>query len=558
MRNFLSTVFRQPALDLMTAEPEINGSGMLEIDEDQSVFRGVMYKVIALAMGIATLTVTLNATSINTAFDVYLQSGIFQDDGVGENIIVSTVSGLMAKFMETLLPIMSYLTIFLTLITLVGTIMYLTRQDYFDSVYLAKQMHRQQKANARKGGEVGLGGLKNSIMGALGMGGGGENAVAQFGFLKVYVMPDFKAMAFREATEEPMTIKDFLAANLGKHVLIFGFCMAVSDRTMLDLYASTGKVGVYFLKMAANHDWVNTVDSLMTAGTDHKPKWDTSNGNTIGKNKTKTFDAIYKQLKSHMNTASKRSTEFKTDVGIKLENIIDGDKFKTIPFDRKTFTVSAAYVDGVNTTEGSSLTRIFIPMTDLGFADDLEGRIVVYINAPEGGYNDKYNVPKTTDPQAWSPFKEGDKTIEFDLAYANGILHPVDGTDLRGCTIRSVGAVSVTSSKGTTILKPDQYKVIGHGETSLMQGGNLPQLEEGCKSAIRIDLSSIKLEKDERITGIRVTNIAWESWTRLSNGQGSKHNVMTGSHNAAYKVDSNMNSETYQNNYESQGTQTNP
>lgn len=331
----------------------------------------------------------------DSIFKQRLDSGAFRDVGV-TTPEVQWLQTMVGRIFQTVLPSVSIISSACVMFVLIATVFYLLAQEFWDEVYLVKKTNKQNKASSQGG--FNLNNMKSFI--------------TQKDFIKTHLMPNIKAWAFSKAVEGQMTVGDFFKENGIKCILVFAFCITIGDQTMIDLFYRGGEIGAYFIaKFARDFDYVQIIDNALTIGSDYKPQWDTSQ--VEGRNKTRVFNAVYTKLKLGMKTSSTSSTEFKANVGQKLESIIENDStFNAVVWDNTSFVVSAEYLS-TSTGGTSTPSRIYLPVTQFGFnpADNiLTGYVVVYIQSEAEQYGS--TVFQTQPLSAWTA---NGNTLTIDL-----------------------------------------------------------------------------------------------------------------------------------------------
>lgn len=320
---------------------------------------------ITLAIILCLLLFDIQVNSVmasGDAFKAYLSNGAFEDSAdrelTGPAYFVMQAVNI---FLGQALPIMSICSITFILWSLISTVLYLFRQEYFDDVYLAKKQKRSEKSSLVK---KLLSKDRASIF--------SSGAASEFGFFKTYICPDLKSWAFFEASTESMTVSDFFKQNFAKCILMFAFCMLISDRTMLDMFVEGASIGTYlFEKVTYDYDYVAIIDGLAQSGSDYTPTFQTST--TQGKNLSKIYNASYKLLKTYCNTTYTRGAEFKHELGRTLEaevNKLPGiDDDLTTLLGNKTFVVTAMGTQDTtiakNSSYDSSSRKIVFPVSTL-------------------------------------------------------------------------------------------------------------------------------------------------------------------------------------------------
>ncbi len=352
------------------------------------IITGILLVIVGCQV-IELLNIT-SASDIN-AFKMRLESGIFRDEGA-TTPLVAFVERCINEFVKNILPIMSIVSITWILITLIATILYLFRQPFFDEVYIAKKAYKSEKQS-----------LSSIIMNRDFSSITNSNTLKTHGFLKCCIVPDFKSLAFYEASDGPMTVGDFIKQNAFKCMTMIAFCVMISDQTMLDLFYQGGSIGVYFFKkLAYDYDYTQIIDNFLTIGSDYNAPWNTSNNNIEGKNKTKVYDEVYKLLKSGCKTNATRTTEFKSQMGRTLAGKID--LMKDVPWGRETFVASAELLPNASSPTNIPGESYYFNVQEFGFdpgvSENMTGyihvRIVSELDVQNGG------VVKTTYPEAWS------------------------------------------------------------------------------------------------------------------------------------------------------------
>lgn len=358
------------------------------------------------------------AASGTSAFEQMVTSGIFADNGE-QNVYVISLEEKIKSILSVVLPTMSLISITLVLLSLVSTVLYLFKQEYFDDVYLAKKAVQGERRKRSGGSQTGGGrfsAASNMFKGIV-----SGDAVVQYGIVKCYLMPNLKAWAFYEAGEGRMTVMDFLKKNALKCIMMFSFCILISDQTMLELFLKGAQVGTYVFERAAAVDYVTYIDNFLTTGTDYVPYYNTTD--TVQLNKKKTYSAGYQVLKSlcDTNNAYERSTDFKTYMGQTLVDYIDNDMTQ-IPFDRENFVVKCEKIDytsytKVLSTTGQTAESHVVAVDSLFGGEYLSGSYLRFYFTTSLSANARGSVVSTTDVGAWSM-----GTSSFTGAEANSIV----------------------------------------------------------------------------------------------------------------------------------------
>lgn len=392
----------------------------------------------------------------NNVFKMRLDSGAFRDTGV-TTPLVQWVNTMVAKFFQNILPIMSIISTAAVVIVLICTVFYFLAQEYFDEVYLVKANHKSNKSGGGNGGKVSF-----KAMGQV---------IGQRDFFKIYCVPNIKKCVFSGATDETMTLGDFFKEKGLQCMLVFAFCITIGNQTLVDLFYQGGSIGAYFIeKLARDFDYVEIIDNTLSIGTDYKPQWDTSQ--IEGRNKSRVFDEVYKKLKLGTKTPATSSTEFKANMGQKLEAMIEsGEAFKGVVWSHKSFIVSAEYL---STSVGGQSTpsRIYLPVTEFGYspADNImTGYIVVYITSEEEKFGT--SVIMTTFQEAWTNVSPSGASIDLTKV---GLKIPANAT-----ITERTGTAYINYLDGTV----KSVDIKGNGSTISIQ---IPSVNNTQPKSIRI------------------------------------------------------------------------
>lgn len=426
-------LYRRQRVDLLEDLPKDN----VQRSERQhgGFMPALIFAIIFWTMVFIGCQLTLNvlsqtgAAGSTSAFEQMVTSGIFADSGE-QNMFVISLEEKIKSILSIVLPSMSLISITLVLLSLVATVLYLFKQEYFDDVYLAKKAVQGERRKRSGGGNSGGGRFSAATNMFKGIVSG--DAVVQYGLIKCYIMPNLKAWAFYEAGEGRMTVMDFLKKNALKCIMMFSFCILISDQTMLELFLKGAQVGTYVFERAAAVDYVTYIDNFLTTGTDYVPYYNTTD--TVQLNKKKTYSAGYEVLKSlcDKNNAYERSTDFKTYMGQTLVDYIDNDMTQ-VPFDRENFVVKCEKIDytsytKVLSTTGQTAESHVVAVDSLFGGEYLSGSYLRFYFTTSLATNARGSVVSTTDVGAWSV--DGD-SITWDYAYgtkfdAGNALHISD------------------------------------------------------------------------------------------------------------------------------------
>ena len=396
--------------------------------------------------------------SSDNVFRMRLDSGAFRDIGV-TTPLVQWYTSMLAKFFQTVLPIVSNTSAAVVVLSLIATVFYYLAQEYFNEVYILKKMHKQSKAQAQSQG-------------------GGKFSLKNIGFIKeknwfkVHIVPNCRAYAFNGADGEQMTVSDFFKENGVKCIIVFTFCIVIGDQAMIDLFYQGGEIGAYFVrKLARDYDYVEMIDNIITIGSDYKPQWDTTQ--IEGRNKDRVFQAVYKKLKIGTKTPATSSTEFKANMGQRLEAMIEDPNgpFKDVVWSHKSFIVSAEYLS-TSIGGANSANRIYLPVTDFGFnpVDNImTGYVIVYVTSEEERFGT--SVITTTFQHAWKNISDTSATIDLTLL---GLKIPKDAT-ISGYT----GTAYIMYNNNNI----DTVELSGSGETITF---SIPSVSGTTPKSIRI------------------------------------------------------------------------
>ena len=348
----------------------------------------LLWFVVILILNYITFYLYNNVFAYETsAFKTYLDNPAFVDTGA-DTPWTQQLFAISGNILSYLLPAMSIGSITFILFSLIATVLYLFRQDFFDEIYLAKKAKAAERGSRSNSTGAGVRAVFSNVTGMF-----NTNAVAQYGFLKCYVWPDIKAWAFYEATERTMTVMDFIKANYFKCIMMFSFCMVISDRTMLTLIYRGAEVGTFVFKKAADIDYVHVIENFIATGKDYNPPFDRST--VEGRNKNKVFQSVYTQLKAEAVSNDARSTEFKTMMGQLLRDEIE--RHTEVPWERVSFTATAETLLS-DTMLTPNDQRFYLNVSDFGYTNS-DKVIGVYIYSEVDRTSS--TVFKTTDVAAW-------------------------------------------------------------------------------------------------------------------------------------------------------------
>lgn len=450
--------------------------------------------VISMLCGVINLSLSYSANggidvTTNGMVDI-LSSGVF-DSRAGLNSSATSFFTQIAKLIFSVaLPFMSAFAITMTTISLISSVIYLTKPDTFDEI---DELHKERTGQGHKFTDL-------------------VNYGRDKGFRSfiLSICPNIKAYAFADATEvgpegHP-TMKDFLR-NIPKYIMIFAFCIVINDRAMLDFIMKGGQVGaLVFERITYDYDYVATVTNLLDEGSDYKPVvWDTKTNE--GANKMKVYKSIYNLLKTRCSEPEDRTTDSKTIMGTKLVNMIESDTFAGVGWDKDILTISVSYN---STPQGTAVEGIYtVPVATFLSSDSG----VIYANIHTENQM-KYNTTyaNTTYPAAWVMNSAGKLPTEFDLTKVDELKKAGNVTAISGymnCDVQYMDA-NGKSQASTTKVKIEKNKV----KITLPNGAsdtNISSIRLTAAGTITYTTTSSNGNKDDKKALILNSAVTWKN-----------------------------------------------
>ena len=386
--------------------------------------------------GIISLSTSYSATTdvVSNGMVDILSSGVF-DSKSGMN---STATSFFTRIAELIfawaLPFMSTFAITMTTISLISSVIYLTKPDTFEEI---DQLHQ-----ARKGKK-----FKDMISDARNSG---------FREFILSICPNFKAYAFSDATQVTEngtpTMQDFLR-NIPKYIMIFAFCIVINDRAMLDFIMQGAQVGaLVFERITYDYDYVGEVNKFLDEGMNYKPVvWDTKTNE--GANKMKVYHKIYNLLKTRITEEADRTTDAKTIMGTKLVNLIDSEAFAGVDWGKDILKINVSYAA---IPQGTSVDGVYTVAVSQFLSGDSG---VIYANIHTENEL-KYNVTytNTTYTDAWGSVPSGSIPSQFDLKRIDELKNETSLTSVNGAMNVTIQYVDST---GATQIKTEQVTISG-------------------------------------------------------------------------------------------------
>lgn len=306
----------------------------------------------------------------------FINQGIAGYDGTAASLgpIPTFFLQVAQWFASTILPCLGIYAIFMTVVHLCGSTVYLINPVFFDQVDEAHDLRNGG------GGGKGIGGIVDKVKSLY-------NDKGIFGIIKAY-LPNVKRICFNEALGDidgQPTLADFFKYNFCKYCVIFMLCVLIMDKTLIDLFMKGATVGAYFFRRAAySYDYVTTIDNFITAGADYDPTYNTKN--QVEANEYKVFTAIYTCIKSDKNADLGHTENDLYNFGQKVENYVNTIVHNGMPekFTYKDFAVQVRRVEigsagATNAADG----LFYVPYTQFGLQSTNSLFIKITAKAPQ-------------------------------------------------------------------------------------------------------------------------------------------------------------------------------
>lgn len=331
---------------------------------------------------------------------------------------------IASKVFSIALPFMSAFALTMITLSLVSSIIYLTKPDTFDEVHSLVQ---ERKGNS--GGK----GLDNIV-----------NLYRQKGlrdFALSYCI-DFKSWAFQDSVTagvdgEP-TFQD-LFRNMPKYIAMFTFCILITNRVLLDFLMTGAKLTASLAeRITYDYDYVELMENFLDQGKRYTPQQWTGKGRE-NSNLMTTFRSIYNTVIANL-AQEQKDTESLQAIGMKIEEYMMTNLLEKEHWDRKVFSARTEYIP-VRTTTVDVPGTYYISGEELGMltATGAPGFISLYIRS-ESDDTAMSASGTTRYPAAWSP-KDG-LPNEFNVTEIPGAPKIDSGVEYN---IKASGAIAITA-----------------------------------------------------------------------------------------------------------------
>lgn len=348
------------------------------------------------------------------------------------------------------LPFMSAFALTMITLSLVSSIIYLSKPDFFDEVNV---LVRERKGN--KGGKS----INDFV-----------EYYRQKG-LRDFVLSyciDFKTWAFQDAVTAGIdgtpTFQDFVR-NMPKYILMFTFCILITNRVLLDFLMTGAKLCARVAeKVTYDYDYVSILENFMDMGDRYVPQQWTGKSRE-NSNLMQTYRAIYNTVIAQLEPEQK-DTESLQHIGMNIEQYIVDNIMPKEHWDRKVFSAKAEYIP-VRKTNVEAPGTYYIPGETLGMvsASGSPGYIMLYIRSES---DDKAfaNASVTRYPGGWSNEKppktfnitaipgiptasNGARNVEYIITGGTVLAVTADGQAYNGTvTTDSTGKITINYNFG--------------------------------------------------------------------------------------------------------------
>lgn len=437
--------------------------------------------LIAIFLSIFRYSTLHAASAVDNGFTRILVDGIF--DSNSTNQVYESSSSFFLRICQVVfsvaLPFMSTFAIGMTTISLISSIIYLTKPDTFNEIHELNTARKSQFSN---------GGLFKNIKDYY-----NQKGIREF---ILSFCPDFKAYAFQDAVANningPASMQDFLH-HMPKYVAIFTFCIVINNRAMLDFIMTGAKIGAsLFERITYDYDYVEIMNNFLDEGKDYTPKfWDTKKAE--GANKLTAYKVIRNKLKARVTKDDQKTTVFKTQMGVQLANDIEsGAILSGVAWDKSVFSASCEYQSTYQDT--SSIPNLYVIDVSnyLNSPSGSEtGYIYVTINAED---KVKYNINdvvagKTNYDSCWSVGtpSSGNVTVTFNASKLtnNDIKTLKAGDKVTKCT----GKVVVTYLTNDGVNKTTSVDMSSNNGSSIKATTSVGDI----KTVLSVKLENTKL-----------------------------------------------------------------
>ena len=454
-----------------------------------------------IIMYVALLIVVLSALSlivsrhINAApyathntLTEQLISGTFDTrDGRINNEASNFFTKMAGKVFEIALPFMSAFALTMITLSLISSIIYLTKPDLFNEVHDLVQERKGNKAGGRQA-------IDNMI-----------ELYRQKG-LRDFVLSyciDFKSWAFQDAVTagidgEP-TFQDFFR-NMPKYIAMFTFCILITNRVLLDFLMTGAQLTASLAeKITYDYNYVEIMEGFIDQGKRYTPQQWTGKSREDA-NKMSTYRSIYNTVIANLEMEQKDTESLQT-IGLKIEEYMERHIIPLEHWDRKVFSARTMYLPA-RRSEIDVPGTYYIPGEQIGMvaASGNPGFIALYVRS-ETDDGATSNVGTTRYPGAWG---QGTPPTEFDLNEVPGVRR-ADGTQRNVTFDISAGTVLVVTADGKAYNA--RMDVSGASETGI----------------IKIDYSGIEDSEKARIRTVTLNSIKAYTITRLNNQEQGGH-----------------------------------
>ena len=321
----------------------------------------ISLSILTIILCYVVIPYIINADSSSNVMWEYIQQDTFRHDRPNSSSIF--FQKIASTVFRVLLPFMSIFALSMMMLSLISSIIFLSKPDFFEEVHTMKEERRQAMS------DTGSGNIFQRTREYV-------SSVGPKSFFMSYI-PDFKAYAFYEATKADadgvMSIGTFLKWNLPKFIALSGFCILINDATMMTLVLTGGELGATVIrKITYQYDYNEMLENWMESGKDYKPMFAT---NTVeGSNKKKTFDAMLRIVKEYGNKdAATMTSEAKNAYGVTIVNIIEGNAAgqmgNSVDWSARKLSVKAQYtITPVNLA--SDVAKMYTyPLSQFGLSE---------------------------------------------------------------------------------------------------------------------------------------------------------------------------------------------
>lgn len=376
--------------------------------------------------------------------------------------------GYASKILRYVLPFMTIFGLLNMVISMASSVIYLSKQDFFDEVHILHHLRRQKMYAQGSSSKIAAWrktmkdmGLKDSI-------------------LKGWLIPDVKALALYDAREigedgRP-SMGHFLKNSFPKHAVMLAMIIMISDKTMMNLLLKSAEVGVWFFKRAATVDYISTIERFVDSGSLYKP--------TYRGGKKKIFDEVYKAVLSVDQSPNTYSTEYRQRVGSEVDKWVN-QTYGHIDFENNRISVdvqkSTVSVLGAGNSNEGGTSSIEVPISTFGVnPTDQTKFLVIEVSVSEARKTIGIGAARTQDPNYYSSISRGSTVLNVGKKVASNLDI---NQSLDGLNITHIGGVTYIAKDGTTSTQDKGITITNNG--SIVIVSNVPD----DVAAIRFDVS---------------------------------------------------------------------